>query len=71
MDEPSTLVQARRINLVAGGAKNQKGCHIFKTQYWIYAATGGPNVKWGAPISNGGPGTTGPPAGDDPALRSG
>jgi len=27
----------------------------------MYAATEGPNVKWGAPISNGGPGTTGPP----------
>jgi len=25
------------------------------------AATWGPNVKWGAPISNGGPGTTAPP----------
>jgi len=34
----------------------------------MYAATGGPNVKWGAPISNGGPGTTGPPAGDGPEL---
>jgi len=27
----------------------------------MYVATGGPNVKWGAPISNGGPGTTVPP----------
>jgi len=27
----------------------------------MYAAIGEPNVKWGAPISNGGPGTTGPP----------
>jgi len=26
----------------------------------MYAATGRTNVKWGAPISNGGPGTTGP-----------
>jgi len=33
------------------------------------AATGGPNVKWGAPISNGGLGTTGPHAGDGPAGR--
>jgi len=46
--------QARRQNLVAGGTKKQKegpksrrGGHIFKIQYWIYAATGGPNVKWG------------------------
>jgi len=27
------------------GAKKQKGGHIFKIQYWMYAATGGPNVK--------------------------
>ena len=50
-----------------GGAKNQKGGHIFKIQYWMYAATGGPNVKRGAPISNrGGGGTTSHPAGDGP-----
>jgi len=35
------------------GQKPEGGRHIFKIQYWIYAATGGPNVKWGAPISNG------------------
>jgi len=28
-----------------GGAKIQKGGHIFKIQYWLYVATGGPNVK--------------------------
>jgi len=50
-----------------GGAKNQKGVHILKIQYWIYVATGGPNVKWGAPISNGGAGHHWPPAGDGPA----
>ena len=33
----------------------------------MYAATGGPKVKkGGSPISNGVPGTTGSPAGDDP-----
>jgi len=54
--------QARRQDLAAGGqkpergAKNQKGGHILKIQYWIYAATSGPNVKWEAPISNGGAG---------------
>jgi len=38
-----------------GEAKKQKGGHIFKIQYWMYAATGRPNVKregndfkWGA-----------------------
>jgi len=25
----------------------ERGGHIFKIQYWMYAATGGPNVKWG------------------------
>ena len=59
--------QARGQDLAAGGAKNQKGGHIFKIQYLMYAATRGPNVKWGASISNGGGGTTGPPAGDCPA----
>jgi len=29
------------------GAKNQKGGHIYKMQYWMYAATGEPNLKWG------------------------
>jgi len=64
--------QARRQDLAAGGAKNQKegpktrrGRHIFKIQYRMYAATGGPNVKWGAPILNGGSGTTGPPLATD------
>jgi len=40
--------QARRQDLAARGAKNQmdgpktrKGGHIFKIQYWMYAATGG------------------------------
>jgi len=36
----------------------------------MYAATGEPNVKWGATISNGGPGTTGSPAGDGPVISS-
>jgi len=38
--------QACRQDVAAGGEK-QKGGHIFKIQYWMYAATGGPNVKWG------------------------
>jgi len=32
----------------------------------MHAATGGPNVKWGHRFQMGGPGTTGPPAGDGP-----
>ena len=49
-----TCIQARRQNLAAGRAKKQtegpktrRGGHIFKIQYWMYAATGGPNMKWG------------------------
>jgi len=34
----------------------------------MYAATGGPNVKWGAPISNGGAGDHWTSAGDGPAY---
>jgi len=30
-------------------------------QYWMCAATGKQNMKWGAQILNGGPGTTGLP----------
>jgi len=62
----SQLKQARRQDLAAGGSKTKKRGqkpkrgHIFRIQYWINAATGGPNVKWGAPISNGGRGSTGP-----------
>jgi len=48
----SSLQHARRQDLAAGGAKTQKegpktrrGGNIFKIQYWIYAVTGGPNVK--------------------------
>jgi len=70
------LRQARRQDLAPGRAKNQmegpknsRG-HIFKIQYWMYAATGGPNVKWGEPISNGGAGHHWPPASDGPVLTS-
>jgi len=63
-------LQARRQDLAAGGpktrkrVKNQKGRLHFKIQCRMYAATGGPNVKWGAPISYGGAGHHWPPAGD-------
>ena len=67
--------QARRQDVAAGWPKtrrrgqNQKGGHIFKIQYWMYGATGGPNVKWGAPISNGGSAPLSPPAGDGPGVH--
>jgi len=34
----------------------------------MYAATEGPNVKWGGTDFKYGPGTTGPPAGDGPGC---
>jgi len=34
----------------------------------MYAATEGPNVKWGGTDFKWGPGTTGPPAGDCPGY---
>jgi len=50
---PSPGFSSRGGQKPAGGAKSQKGGHIFKMQYWMYAATGGPNVKWGgrAPLA--------------------
>jgi len=47
------VTQDRRQDAAVWGAKNQKGGHIFTIQYWMYAATGGPNVKWGgrAPLA--------------------
>jgi len=55
------MLQTRRQDLAAGRAKNQKGEHLLKIQYWMYAATGDPNVKWGAPISHGGRAPLAPP----------
>jgi len=43
---PSPGCSSRRGQKPERGAKNQKGGHIFKIQYWMYAATGGPNLKW-------------------------
>ena len=58
---PSPGFNSRGGQKPEGGAKNQKGEPHLKKQYWVYAATGGPNVKWEATISNGGPGSTAPP----------
>jgi len=68
---PSTGLSNKGGQKPEGGAKNQKGSHIFKILYWMFAAAKGPNVKWGAHISNGGPGTTGTTAGDGPASKHG
>jgi len=63
--------QARRQDLAAGGGqKPEGGAHIFKIQYWIYVATGGPNVKWGGTdFKWGGRAPLPPPAGDGPAFK--
>jgi len=50
--------QARRRDFAAGG-KNRMGS-TFSIQYWMYAATGDPNMKWEAQILNEGPGTISP-----------
>jgi len=47
-------------DFAAGEAEKDKG-DTFKIQYWMYAATGGPNMKWGVQILNGGPCTTATP----------
>jgi len=46
-------IQARCQDLEAGGgqkqmegSKTRRGGNIFQIQCWMYAATGGPNVKW-------------------------
>jgi len=44
------------------GAKITTRGHILKLQCWMYAATGGPNVKWGG-------GHHCPPAGDEPGNQ--
>jgi len=63
---PSPGINSRGGQKPEGRARNQKGGHILKIQYWMYAETGGPNEKWGSPISNGGAGHHWPPAGDGP-----
>jgi len=63
-----TLIQARHQDLAAGGPKTRRGGHIFKIQYWMYVATGGPNVKWGGTDLKWGAGDHCPLAGDSLAL---
>jgi len=58
------LRQARRQELAAGGAKNQKGGPHFQNTVL------GVCSNQGAKREMGGPGTTAPPAGDGLALRS-
>jgi len=64
----SSSVQARRQDLVAGRAKNQKGCPHFKNTVLDVCSNRGPNVKWGAPILNGGAGHHWPPRWRRPCI---
>ena len=58
--------QARRQDFAArGGQKAQGGLH-YLIQYWMYAATGGPSMKWGTQIWNGDAGHHSLPAIDGP-----
>jgi len=73
MHESAT--QARRQDLAAGGAKNQKegpktrrGATFLKYSIGCMQQPVGQTWNGGAPISNGGSGTTGLPAGDGPAA---
>jgi len=47
----------------------QQGGHIFKIQYWMYAATGGPNLKWGGTDFKWGGGHHWPPRWRRPCAR--
>ena len=58
---PSPGFSSRGGQKTKRGAQNQKGGHIFKIQYWMYVATGGPNVKGRRQFQIGEAGTTGPP----------
>ena len=69
------LVQARRQDIAAGGAKNQKegpktrrGDTFYKYPIRCMQQPWGQTRNGRAQISNGGPGTSGPPAGDGPGL---
>jgi len=68
--------QARRQDLAAGGAKNKmegpktrRGRYIFQIQYWMYAATGRPNVKWEGTDFKWGAGHHWPPRWRRPCVR--
>jgi len=65
-------VQARRQDLAAGGgAKTRRGGHIFKIKFWMYVATGGPNVKWGGTdLKWGGRAPLAPPLATALAMRT-
>jgi len=60
------FIQTRRQDFAAA-TKNHKGGNIFKIQYWMYAATEGPNVTWGHMFLNGGRALLAA-AGDDPVF---
>ena len=62
--------QVPRQDLAAGGVKNQKeGPHFQNKVLDVCSNRGAKRVMGGHWFQMGGPGTTGPPAGDDPANR--
>ena len=50
---------------------SSRGGHIFKIQYWMYVANGGPNVKWGGTDFKWGAEHHWPPTGDGPGINTG
>jgi len=44
---PSPAFSSRGAKNQKEGPKTWRGDHIFKILYWMYAATRGPNMKWG------------------------
>ena len=64
---PSPGFRSRGGQKTEGGSENRKGSQIFEILYWMYAATRGPNVKWGGTDFKWGGGHHCPPACDGPA----
>ena len=67
---PSPGFSSRGAKNQMEGLKTRRGGHIFQIQCWMYAATGGPNVKWGLTDFKWGAGHHCPPAGDGPEAPS-
>jgi len=65
---PSPRFSSRGAKNQKEGPKTRRGGHIFKIQCWMYAATGGSDVKWGGADFKRGAGHHWPPAGDGPGY---
>jgi len=68
--EPFRSSQARRQDVAAWGPKTGRGVTFLKYSIACMQQPVGRTWNGGAPISNGGPGTTGPPAGNGPGSSA-